>query len=141
MGALPSGEWGIHNRGAGPGGGYAVERGIVAPETVALVLDADTARFIAWSYNAMPDLLDAAARATAAEAEVARLRAEIAGVRSGLAFYKPEAERYRAALRTIRQWDCLNPPRPDLLGDLPWLRQVVDGALAGGERGASDGGE
>lgn len=33
------------------------------------------------------------------------------------------------ALVTIQHWDCLNPPRPDLLGDLPWLRRVVDAAL------------
>jgi len=35
------------------------------------------------------------------------------------------------ALRRIQQWDCLNPPRADLLSDLPWLRGVVDAALAG----------
>jgi hypothetical protein len=35
-----------------------------------------------------------------------------------------------AALETIRAWDFLNPPRADLLADLPWLRRVVDGALA-----------
>jgi small-conductance mechanosensitive channel len=33
------------------------------------------------------------------------------------------------ALRTIQAWDCLNPPRSDLLADLPWLRNVVDAAL------------
>jgi hypothetical protein len=33
------------------------------------------------------------------------------------------------ALRTIQQWDCLNPPRPELLADLPWLKRVVDEAL------------
>jgi hypothetical protein len=35
----------------------------------------------------------------------------------------------RTALRTIQEWDCLNPPRADLLGDLPWLKRVVDAAL------------
>lgn len=35
------------------------------------------------------------------------------------------------ALRAIRSWDCLNPPRADLLADLPWLRRLVDSALAG----------
>lgn len=34
-----------------------------------------------------------------------------------------------AALRKIQQWDCLNPPRPELLADLPWLKRVVDAAL------------
>lgn len=29
-------------------------------------------------------------------------------------------------LETISQWDCPNPPRADLLGDLPWLRRLVD---------------
>ena len=70
---LPIGEWGIHNRGAGPGGGYAVERGIITPEAVALVLDADTARFIAWARNAMPSLLDAAERAARLEAALEQI--------------------------------------------------------------------
>lgn len=37
--------------------------------------------------------------------------------------------RLEAALRTIQQWDCLNPPRTDLCGDLTWLKTVVDDAL------------
>lgn len=44
---------------------------------------------------------------------------------------KEEAQKYRAALVQIRQWDCLNPPRPELLADLPWLKKLVDDALAG----------
>ncbi len=44
---------------------------------------------------------------------------------------KEEAQRYRNALLAIRQWDVLNPPRPDLLGDLPWLKKIVDDALSG----------
>jgi hypothetical protein len=55
--------------------------------------------------------------------------AEVEGLRSGLAFYKPEAERYRAVLKTIQGWDCLNPPQADLCADLPWLRRLVDAAL------------
>ena len=55
--------------------------------------------------------------------------AELEGLRSGLAFYKPEAERYRAALKRIQGWDCLNPPQADLCADLPWLRRLVDEAL------------
>lgn len=42
-----------------------------------------------------------------------------------------EAKRYRTALQVISQWDVLNPPRPDLLADLPWLKKLVDDALAG----------
>ena len=42
-----------------------------------------------------------------------------------------EAERLRAALTTIRQWDCLNPPDPNLLADLPWLARLIDAALEG----------
>jgi hypothetical protein len=34
------------------------------------------------------------------------------------------------ALRTIQQWDCLNPPNPELLMDLPWLKRLVDEALS-----------
>jgi hypothetical protein len=55
-------------------------------------------------------------RAAAALASQARRIAELEG-----------------ALKTIRAWDCLNPPRPDLLGDLPWLRSVVDAALSSGK--------
>lgn len=44
---------------------------------------------------------------------------------------KEEALRYREALRQISKWDCLNPPRPELLSDLPWLKKLVDDALAG----------
>jgi hypothetical protein len=44
---------------------------------------------------------------------------------------KEEAHRYRSALLQIKQWDCLNPPRPDLLSDLPWLKKLVDDALSG----------
>jgi hypothetical protein len=34
------------------------------------------------------------------------------------------------ALKTIQQWDALNPPGRYLLADLPWLRRHVDAALA-----------
>lgn len=35
----------------------------------------------------------------------------------------------RNGLQRISEWDCLNPPRQDLLGDLPWLRRLVDELL------------
>ena len=41
-----------------------------------------------------------------------------------------ENERLRAALRQIQEWDCLNPPDPKLCADHPWLRRLVDDALA-----------
>lgn len=44
---------------------------------------------------------------------------------------KEEAQKYRSALLKIREWDVLNPPRPELLADLPWLKKLVDEALAG----------
>lgn len=44
---------------------------------------------------------------------------------------KDEAQRYRDALQQISRWDCLNPPRPELLADLPWLKKLVDEALSG----------
>ncbi len=37
------------------------------------------------------------------------------------------------ALRTIQQWNCLNPPEPDMLLDLPWLGRFVNAALKGEE--------
>ena len=46
-----------------------------------------------------------------------------------LADARQECARLRAALERIAAWDCLNPPDPILLNDLPWLRQLVDDAL------------
>lgn len=46
-----------------------------------------------------------------------------------------ENARLRAALTHIQRWDCLNPPRGDLLADLPWLARLVDAALATTEPG------
>jgi hypothetical protein len=63
----------------------------------------------------------------------ARNRA-LEGVNAALA---ARCGKMQAALRTIQHWDCLNPPRPDLLSDLPWLRTVVDAALASQAEGES----
>lgn len=41
-----------------------------------------------------------------------------------------DAERMRAGLETLRAWDCLNPPRTDLLADLGWVARTIDAALA-----------
>lgn len=38
------------------------------------------------------------------------------------------AARYESALKTIQQWDAINPPPSDG-SDLPWLRRLVDEAL------------
>jgi hypothetical protein len=35
----------------------------------------------------------------------------------------------RDTLRTIQAWDCLNPPRTELLSNLSWLKRVVDEGL------------
>lgn len=45
-----------------------------------------------------------------------------------------ERDALKAALIKIQQWDCLNPPRSELLADLPWLKRLVDETLtqAGG---------
>jgi hypothetical protein len=47
---------------------------------------------------------------------------------------RAEAAERRAAeaekvLRTIQQWDCLNPPDAALCADLPWIKHLVDDAL------------
>jgi hypothetical protein len=34
-----------------------------------------------------------------------------------------------ATLKTIQQWDALNPPAKELLSDLVWLKKLVDDAL------------
>ncbi len=39
-----------------------------------------------------------------------------------------------ATLRRIQQWDCLNPPDQNLCADHPWLKRLVDGALAPSKR-------
>lgn len=44
---------------------------------------------------------------------------------------KQEAQRYREALLKIKEWDVLNPPKTEVLADLPWLKKLVDDALAG----------
>ena len=33
------------------------------------------------------------------------------------------------AARSIQQWDMLNPPRPEICADLPWLKRMIDEAL------------
>ncbi len=38
-------------------------------------------------------------------------------------------KKLEAALHQILQWDCLNPPRADLLADLPWLRNLIEKTL------------
>lgn len=40
--------------------------------------------------------------------------------------------RLEAALERIAEWDCLNPPRPELCADHPWLKRLVDEALGRG---------
>jgi hypothetical protein len=40
-----------------------------------------------------------------------------------------QARRLRAVLKQIQQWDCLNPPNPELCADHAWLKQLVDAAL------------
>lgn len=47
-----------------------------------------------------------------------------------IASLEAENARLRGILQTIQGWDCLNPPRADLLGDLPWLRKLVDEGLS-----------
>jgi len=53
----------------------------------------------------------------------------VKSLKDRLAAAEQQVADLRAALATIGEWDCLNPPRADLLADLPWLRQVVDEAL------------
>ena len=62
--------------------------------------------------------------------DIAVLNEKIESLSSRLAAERKEAERRLTALKTIAQWDCLNPPRGDLLADLPWLRRIVDAAIA-----------
>jgi len=49
-----------------------------------------------------------------------------------------EIGRLREALRQISGWDCLNPPQAEILADLPWLRRLVDDALAPAESSSKE---
>ncbi len=57
-------------------------------------------------------------------------RHRLEAARERITILESEIDRLRVALRTIQQWDCLNPPATHLCADLPWLRGVVDDALA-----------
>lgn len=61
---------------------------------------------------------------------IVELQAELVSTRAAkIREFYPLAEAKADALRKIQQWDCLNPPRSDLLADLPWLKRLVDEAL------------
>lgn len=49
-----------------------------------------------------------------------------------------EVARLRMVLAQIQDWDCLNPPDPRLCADHPWLRRLVDNALAQPSDSAGD---
>lgn len=51
--------------------------------------------------------------------------------RCGWCAEQDRIKRMEVALRSIQQWDCLNPPRTDLCADLAWLKGLVDDALTG----------
>jgi hypothetical protein len=68
-----------------------------------------------------------------AVAELLQLRSERDHWQRKWAEGREEIDRLRAALIRIQEWDCLNPPRQDLLHDLPWLRRLVDEALGAGQ--------
>ncbi len=55
--------------------------------------------------------------------EVARWALRLLGERDDL----------RAALVTISQWDCLNPPATQMCADLSWLKELVAAALLAGK--------
>jgi hypothetical protein len=58
---------------------------------------------------------------------------DLRGALAALDVARAECGQLRAALIRIQGWDCLNPPRQDLLHDLPWLRRLVDEALGAGQ--------
>jgi hypothetical protein len=68
-----------------------------------------------------------------AVAESLQLRSECDHWQRKWAEGREEVDRLRAVLTRIQGWDCLNPPRQDLLHDLPWLRRLVDEALGAGQ--------
>lgn len=68
--------------------------------------------------------------------EVDHLRAALADKALLLERYavvRDENERLRSVLRTVQQWDSLNPPAPST--DFPWLRKLVDDALGDESKG------
>ena len=87
------------------------------------------------SYDARKGDSDILAAVADADALAGAL-ATVGRFRDSLAFYRTEATRYRAALKAIQGWDCLNPPQSDLCADFPWLRRLVDEALEPATKGA-----
>ncbi len=84
-------------------------------------MDADELAVIAAACDAVDEgvsrlgLAHMAAHGRALLAEVTRLT--------------DERDKFRAALVTISQWDCLNPPATQMCADLSWLKQLVSATL------------
>jgi hypothetical protein len=79
-----------------------------------------------WAKKKLAELATQRDEARAALADKALLLERYAVMRD-------EAERLRSALRTIQQWDSLNPPASGT--DFPWLRKLVDDALGDEPKG------
>lgn len=86
---------------------------------------------LARGYLSLLDRLAAAESLTRErQAEVIRHCDQFADkVFAGRAELEAERDRYKRTLELILGWDCVNPPDPDRLADLPWLRRVVEAAL------------
>lgn len=88
---------------------------------------------VPWFAEKVQQAIDAATADR--DHELALLREAIDEARADRRHRVAELEaanaRLRAALETIRGWDCLNPPDPRLCGDHPWLKRLVDDALKG----------
>jgi hypothetical protein len=90
-----------------------------------------------WQDSDEALLHEAADALAAAEQEVARLIRTQDTLLERAAASEQDASRLREALQQIQSWDCLNPPRADLLADLPWLRRIVDAAMQKDAEGKS----
>ena len=65
-----------------------------------------------------------------AESRMADATAHIHGLEDTIAEQDRKLAEAVEALVRIGQWDCLNPPNAELCADHPWLRRLVDEALA-----------
>jgi hypothetical protein len=55
---------------------------------------------------------------------------EIQNLEAKIAMLETRNATLLAALESIAAWDCLNPPDPNLCADHPWLKRLVDDAIA-----------
>jgi hypothetical protein len=99
---------------------------MVKPEFILVIVDDKQEQLVAIKYDGTVII-----KKHGGEEQAAKLFWD-AVQRHGLKTANDRIAKLEAALLKIQQWDCLNPPNPKLLADLPWIRAIVDEALDNG---------